>query len=971
VGSANNLMTASVELMRCGDVSIATNGVTWTVPRELPFAHDGFGQDAEWVAANFTNATEIAAAGGYAAWVDAQVGEGLTNGLYKFTATIPDDPPETVQLVVGDLSVAVTNAGEYVFLLEKGMNYEYGIIPFMTNVSYSAVDDVPQMRGTVRGGLRTLPGDATRTWTVDGGYGFDPTVNNASDNDPDNDIGADPDGDGLTNGQECNFGTDPLDSDTDGDGVSDGAEVGQNSDPTDSADGGQPNSRVPAPFTFGDPSGSHSEKYTLEVTPVSGDGETPSSFSWLNENYGQCETKIAMLKPGWKYEVRLYHSGTNGSGDGYPDYDYELDFAGNDTTDGVIKDDPDGLFGTDYTSDSFAGEGKVAYVYALAPPKLVPDYNRDRAITDDDVNKVMQKKKLRFWINDDEDDDSTDGKYAESPSVDIPGALTGWWFEFDGRDPDWNDSKVNGYRDLIDFTPVFMDVSTIQMLPERIRNSLTFKLSHAAGAVNVVWSDLPKSSVGLFQRGNVGVCGRNLNEDSYEAETERVGADGIAVPDALVAQMKSSSSNKGVVFIEGREATSAPLKLDIYYNGQKVVTGELPLHLSSVEEMYRWLNSRGLSGEGVDFPSRLGEPPNRPDSEASDRHLVFVHGANVTQDGARGWASEIFKRMWQSGMTAKFTAVTWRSDIGSDANYQENVSNAFFTASAIAQQIKDLPGAKVLMAHSLGNMVCSSVIQDYELVPDCYLMCNSAVPAEAYDTDQALRVPQLVHPEWLEYPTNSWASSWHWLFRNEPNDDRRLLGWPGRFSNVAQYAVNFYSTGDEVLELANNNNVHSWTGVSDSWGHYAWHKQELFKGRGGVGGTDWAGWNIEENWLGINKISVTEAQSMTEADFRTNTVFYCYPPSMNSTNIALLVRGAHLAQGIPALTSAAGQIRFGDTRLRNDSFDCNTTLQIPRPNGWPERSDYQGQWCHSDMKDVAYFYVYKFYDKIIEKGNLK
>ena len=43
-------------------------------------------------------------------WVDAQVGEGLTNGLYKFTATIPDDPPETVQLVVGDLSVAVTNA---------------------------------------------------------------------------------------------------------------------------------------------------------------------------------------------------------------------------------------------------------------------------------------------------------------------------------------------------------------------------------------------------------------------------------------------------------------------------------------------------------------------------------------------------------------------------------------------------------------------------------------------------------------------------------------------------------------------------------------------------------------------------------------------------------------------------------------------------------------------------------------------
>jgi hypothetical protein len=26
---------------------------------------------------------------------------------------------------------------------------------------------------------------------------------------------------------------------------------------------------------------------------------------------------------------------------------------------------------------------------------------------------------------------------------------------------------------------------------------------------------------------------------------------------------------------------------------------------------------------------------------------------------------------------------------------------------------------------------------------------------------------------------------------------------------------------------------------------------------------------------------------------------------------------------------------------------------------------------HSDMKDVAYFYNFKFYDKAVEKGNLK
>jgi hypothetical protein len=115
----NNLVSAALELFRNGNVSVTTNGVAAHLPRELPFEHHGYGQDDEWVAANFTNATEILAVG-YPQWVDAQVGEGLTNGLFKLSVTVTDDPPETTSLTVGNLSVAVTNAGEYVFLLEKG-----------------------------------------------------------------------------------------------------------------------------------------------------------------------------------------------------------------------------------------------------------------------------------------------------------------------------------------------------------------------------------------------------------------------------------------------------------------------------------------------------------------------------------------------------------------------------------------------------------------------------------------------------------------------------------------------------------------------------------------------------------------------------------------------------------------------------------------------------------------------------------
>ena len=146
----NNLVSAAIELFRDGDILVTTNGVATHLPRELPISHNGFGQDDEWVTANFTNATEILAVG-YPQWIDAQVGEGLTNGLYKLTVSVADNPPETTLLSVGDLSVAITNAGEYVFLLGKCIDYPLAVFPeTATNFVYAAVDDiVPALRGNL------------------------------------------------------------------------------------------------------------------------------------------------------------------------------------------------------------------------------------------------------------------------------------------------------------------------------------------------------------------------------------------------------------------------------------------------------------------------------------------------------------------------------------------------------------------------------------------------------------------------------------------------------------------------------------------------------------------------------------------------------------------------------------------------------------------------------------------------------
>gem|GEM_PF-3305167 len=73
---------------------------------------------------------------------------------------------------------------------------------------------------------------------------------------------ADTDGDGLTNQEESEYGTDPNNNDTDNDGVNDSDEIDQGSNPLDSDDDAPPpKGTTPINIRFGDPaSSSGSEK---------------------------------------------------------------------------------------------------------------------------------------------------------------------------------------------------------------------------------------------------------------------------------------------------------------------------------------------------------------------------------------------------------------------------------------------------------------------------------------------------------------------------------------------------------------------------------------------------------------------------------------------------------------------------------------------------------------------------------------
>ena len=78
-----------------------------------------------------------------------------------------------------------------------------------------------------------------------------------------------------------------------------------------------------------------------------------------------------------------------------------------------------------------------------------------------------------------------------------------------------------------------------------------------------------------------------------------------------------------------------------------------------------------------------------------------------------------------------------------------------------------------------------------------------------------------------------------------------------------------------------------------------------------------------------------------------------------------------LAKYVPALSGAVGGIAVLEDDDKNIDMN-NAENGVLRPNGWGGHSANEvAPWKHSDMKDIAYYYVFKLYQQLIEKGGLR
>ena len=659
---------------------------------------------------------------------------------------------------------------------------------------------------------------------------------------------------------------------------------------------------------------------------------------------------------------------------------------------------------------------------------LIPDYDRNGVIDDADRERTAKGDTFYFWINDDDDGGETDGSdiplsnnYAMQPYL------------------NYSNNAVNGTRDLIDFFPVYLDIDNLLKNFDPIKYA--FKLISEDESLNFVLTDLEALHAGYYLRGD----DNNLQipYDLGHVNTARINEGGTFLnnhPDKPGFLEGIKSRKTGVVLIEGKKASLKPLELVVLDANQKTVFSmKLNLSLSGVEEMFRHKNLTRYgvvpfengpvpkAGSNAGELDRLSQPSNYPDKESTGtdlvvgKNVVFVHGYNVNGQEARGWQSEMFKRMFWSGSKAKFWGVTWygwdTQEFGPltlpfTPNYHVNVIHAFNTVPEFKNfLLNTVEGEITIAAHSLGNMLVSAALTNNGDVWDAsgqiknYFMLDAAVAAEAYgslDNSNEIEMnkdtvtnPNMIHPDWTSYKKELWASEWHLLFKGQsPTDNREYLTWRNMFAkrpaSVTYY--NFFSQGEEVLD--EHEGELKFPDVIEQFkqtGIYTWALQEKLKGKSpvdGILGSNYGGWGFNSAW-DVFDVNIMEMRRRTPAEaagiespLLRATPFYLKGnestlfDEVAGSNYALQNKIRLLADAIPARTLAAGK-KAVPSLLKDESneevnFDMQTLYKtkIKGMVYWPEDRSPKN-WRHGDAREVAYSYVYSLFDKFVGLGGLK
>ncbi len=161
---------------------------------------------------------------------------------------------------------------------------------------------------------------------------------------------------------------------------------------------------------------------------------------------------------------------------------------------------------------------------------IVPDYNRDMVIDSEDTDRYWDGVELKFWVNDDNDrlectDDQNDNIQ-------------------DSEENNSCDNVINGKSDLLDFTPLWIDIHDLLVAIEENNLDASVWLSQPNGSVNICYTDLSSEEAGTFHISDSAKGGIGLNKTISSADIVECFSE--AIPTSFRNLIKENKK-KGVV----------------------------------------------------------------------------------------------------------------------------------------------------------------------------------------------------------------------------------------------------------------------------------------------------------------------------------------------------------------------------------------------------------------------------------------
>jgi hypothetical protein len=286
-----------------------------------------------------------------------------------------------------------------------------------------------------------------------------------------------------------------------------------------------------------------------------------------------------------------------------------------------------------------------------------------------------------------------------------------------------------------------------------------------------------------------------------------------------VQQINFTNDNPHLhLLLEGVKEGQGELTLSIHKaDGTLIGVGPTGIYMDLKDVRGMYVRKGGQAG-GVppyqQFPTFTGIPTSnytydkhefKPIPDETDEVIIYVHGIHapgmtnaetIKQDWYRN-CETIYKRLWHQGYRGRFAAYKWDAlNPAWPFKFNESECRAWHFGRGLKDFANEIPKSeKFLLAHSQGNIVAGSAIQDFGLSVSCYVMMNAAVSASCYDDT---------------LPSNQPYNDWN----NGTPDTYR-----GYLSNVPSniFLANYYLANDSATAVhwVNNNR---------------WAKPDLYKG---------------------------------------------------------------------------------------------------------------------------------------------